>query len=357
MDHHGLIRARACLFAAGILLVGCENKNTIARPSGTGAGTVLTWTSGTTPVSQTTGVAIELNNVAFGGNGSDGGDSGLFVAVGEAGTILTSPDGVTWTSQNSNTPLNLYGVTFASNQFIAVGGNSLAGAGVILSGSPDGTSWTVEDASSALATNLTGVTYANGQLVAVGNNLIVVSTDGSNWSSLPPAPSGITGPTVALYNVTYGNNLFVTVGAYNQSTPSQEIVYDGLIATSSDATSWSILPYTSNYLSGVTYGAGQFVAVGREGSILTSSDGTTWTPQSAPGLNISRTPYLISVLYAERQFVATGNYVGINPSTGFLVTSPDGVTWTVLPTTGANLYGIAYGLVAGVGTYVAVGGQ
>jgi hypothetical protein len=66
---------------------------------------------------------------------------------------------------------------------------------------------------------------------------------------------------------------------------------------------------------------------------------------------------LISVLYAERQFVATGNYVGINPSTGFLVTSPDGVTWTVLPTTGANLYGIAYGLVAGVGTYVAVGGQ
>ena len=67
-------------------------------------------------------------------------------------------------------------------------------------------------------------------------------------------------------------------------------------------------------------------------------------------------PYLISVLYAGNQFIATGNYVGINPSTGFLLTSPDGKTWT-LQSTGSNLYGIAYGVVGGVGTYVAVGGQ
>jgi hypothetical protein len=127
----------------------------------------------------------------------------------------------------------------------------------------------------------------------------MASTDGTNWSSLSSAPSGITGPTVALYNVVYGNNLFVAVGTYNESTSTQEIAYDGLIATSPDALNWSILPYTSNYLSGITYGGGQFVAVGREGSILTSTDGTTWAPQSVPQLDASETPYLITVLYAE----------------------------------------------------------
>ena len=272
-------------------LIGCGGTPP-ARPSGTGAGTILTWTSGNAPRLENSGVSIELNNVTFGGDVNGG---GLFVAVGEAGTIVTSPDGITWAGQYSNTPLSLYGVTYGNNQFIAVGGNSLAGGGVIVQGTPDGTAWTVEDVSGSLDTNLTGVTYANGQFVAVGNNKVMTSTDGTNWSSLSSAPSGITGPTVDLYNIVYGNNLFVTVGTYNESTSTQEIAYDGLIATSPDAVNWSILPYTSNYLSGITYGGGQFVAVGREGSILTSTDGTTWTPQSVPQLNASETPYLISV--------------------------------------------------------------
>ena len=207
MDHHGLIsaHARACFFAVGLFLFSCQN--TVARPSGTGSGTVLTWTNGTTPVSQNSGVSVELNNVTFGG---DVGGNGLFVAVGEAGTILTSPDGVTWTRQNSNTLFNLYGVSYANNQFIAVGDS------VVLSGSSDGVTWSVEDVSGTLSLPLNGVCYANGQFVAVGNNQIMTSADGSNWNSLPPEPSGITGPTVDLFNTAFGNNQFVTVGTYNE---------------------------------------------------------------------------------------------------------------------------------------------
>ncbi|MGA2450312.1 MAG: cell wall-binding protein [Polyangiaceae bacterium] len=343
----------ACLVVAGTSLLSCNNAGTVQRPCGTGSGTVLTWTSGTPPVSQNSGVTVELNNVTFGGNV---GGNGLFVAVGEAGTIITSPDGVTWTIQISNTPLSLYGVTYADNEFIVVGGNSLAGAGVVLSGTPDGVTWTVEDVSGTLSTNLTGVTYGSSRFVAVGNDQVITSPDGVNWNSLTTEPSGITSPTVNLYNTAYGNNLFVAVGTYSESTPTQEIVYDGLIASSPDAVNWSILPYESNYLSGITYGGGQFVAVGREGAILTSTDGTTWAAQSVPQLNAAATPYLITLLYAENQFVAVGNYVGICPSTGLLVTSPDGETWAVQPV-GPNVYGVAYGTVAGVGTFVAVGGE
>ena len=71
---------------------------------------------------------------------------------------------------------------------------------------------------------------------------------------------------------------------------------------------------------------------------------------------MSLTPYLISVVYGGGQFVVTGNYVGTNPSTGFLLASHDGKTWTMQPT-GSNLYGVAYGVVEGVGTFVAVGGD
>ena len=350
------------------LLSGCQNPatcdmdggleicNGLARPTGTGlVGTILTFTNdGGAPVAQTSGSTEELNNVTFGGSGN-----GLFVVVGAAGTIITSPDGVTWSIQDSPTPLDLFGVTYADNQFIAVGGNDVAGAGVVLTGTPDGLTWTQEAVSDSLTLPFTGVTYANGEFVAVGSNQVMSSPDGVNWNALSTEPTGITSPTVDLYNAAYGNGLFVTVGTSNTTTSTQEITYLGLIATSPDANTWTLLPTTPNYLSGITYGAGQFVAVGREGEILTSPDGATWTAQSAPALDVSETPYLISIVYAGNQFVATGNDVGINPSTGFLLTSPDGVNWA-MQSTGANLYGIAYGVVGGdggVGTYVAVGGQ
>jgi hypothetical protein len=173
---------------------------------------------------------------------------------------------------------------------------------------------------------------------------------------LSTEPSGITGPTVDLFGIVYGDNRFVTVGTYNETTSSQEIAYRGVIATSPDAVNWSIQPYQPDYLSGIVYGGNQFVAVGREGSILTSPDGMTWTSQSASQLDMRLTPYLIGASYGGGQFVVTGNYVGTNPSTGFLLASPDGTTWTMQPT-GSNLYGVAFGVVAGAGTFVAVGGE
>jgi hypothetical protein len=54
-----------------------------------------------------------------------------------------------------------------------------------------------------------------------------------------------------LFGVTYGNGLFVAVG------------WDGTILTSPDGVNWTARTSgTSNCLSGVTYGNGLFVAVG-----------------------------------------------------------------------------------------------
>jgi len=58
--------------------------------------------------------------------------------------------------------------------------------------------------------------------------------------------------------------------------------WSGTILTSSDGTTWtSKTSGTSQDLWGVTYGNSSFVTVGESGTILTSSDATTWTSRTS----------------------------------------------------------------------------
>ena len=57
-----------------------------------------------------------------------------------------------------------------------------------------------------------------------------------------------------------------------------------------------------------------FVAIGAAGTVLTSSDGLTWTPRSAISANT------MNAVAFGGQFVAVGN-------AGSIYTSLDGITW------------------------------
>jgi hypothetical protein len=84
-------------------------------------------------------------------------------------------------------------------------------------------------------------------------NIILTSPDGVNWTERASKTNDI------LFCVTYGNGIFVAVGA------------KGAILTSPDGEHWAQRASpTSNHLRGVTYGNGIFVAVGDGGTILTS---------------------------------------------------------------------------------------
>jgi hypothetical protein len=132
-----------------------------------------------------------------------------------------------------------------------------------------------------------------------------------------------------LYGVTYGNGLFVAVGDF------------GAILTSQDGVNWTgQVSGTSAELTGVAYGNGTFVAVGGGGTILTSQDGMSWTRQTSGTSNP-----LNGVAYGNGTFVAVG-------WGGAILTSPDGVTWTAQVSGTSNpLNGVAYGN----NTFVAVG--
>jgi photosystem II stability/assembly factor-like uncharacterized protein len=109
----------------------------------------------------------------------------------------------------------------------------------------------------------------------------------------------------------------------------------GSILTSSDGTTWSSKTCGScGYLYGVTYGNSSFVGVGSGGRIITSSDnGTSWTERTS---GISSEKYLYEVTYGNGTFVTVGRL-------GTVLTSSDGTTWTEKTSGTSNLlYGVTY---------------
>ena len=87
---------------------------------------------------------------------------------------------------------------------------------------------------------------------------------------------------------TTSNPLFVAVGD------------NGTIITSSDGTTWtSRTSGTTEKLRGGAYGKSTLVVVGRSGTILTSSDGSTWTSRTSGTSN-----KLKGITYGNSTFVA-----------------------------------------------------
>ena len=106
----------------------------------------------------------------------------------------------------------------------------------------------------------------------------------------------------------------------------------GTILTSSDGTTWyNRTSGTSNGLYEVTYGNNTFVTVGPSGTILTSSDGTTWDSRTS-GTSVT----LWGVTYGNSTFVTVG-------SSGVILTSSDGTSWDNRTSGTKDLKGVNYG--------------
>ena len=100
----------------------------------------------------------------------------------------------------------------------------------------------------------------------------------------------------------------------------------GTVLTSSDGTTWTsrTSATSANWEGGVTYGNSLFVAVGAGGKMQTSSDGITWTERTS---QIPTGAVIYAVTYGNNIFVALGS--GGNGST-----SSNGTSWTAGSGTG-----------------------
>ena len=152
--------------------------------------------------------------------------------------------------------------------------------------------------------------------MAFGNNVFV-----GMFSSAQYSYDGITWTSIGTLNtsfVTYGNGQFVAVG-YALASGGIPTSY---IQTSPDGINWTArTPSEAMWFQDIAYGNGLYVAVARTGTnrIMTSPDGITWTSRTT-----SISPTFSGVAYGPGIWVAVCD---TSPG-GTTFTSYDGIIWT-----------------------------
>ncbi len=182
---------------------------------------------------------------------------------------------------------------------------------------------------SGTTVNLWGIAYGNGLWVAVGDpGTILTSPNGITWTK---RDSGF--PTRWLVSVAYANGLFVVTGGTPPQTERQ-----GIILTSPDGVTWTPRVNNATRINNVAWGNGTWLAVDDLGGRWTSLDGLTWSFGTT-----ARTGYLRGLAYGAPTFVSTG-LTGIQ-------SSYDGIGWVNRVPGAGQIEGLAYGR----GRFVAVG--
>ncbi len=217
--------------------------------------------------------------------------AGSLTGASTTSAFATSTDGVTWT------PLVVPVVTGPVHALVD-GPKLLAlSDGGKVYGSTDGSTWAAQATLSGPGTLNAGV-YGNSRYVLVGNSgYISTSTTGTTWGSGQVIKDS-SGNFVNLHGVTWTGTLYVAVGD------------GGTIATSPNGSSWSSATsvLTGALRSVAVSTTGEIVVVGDSG-IETSKDGVTFYKRDATG-----TAALYGVGFVNGQFVAVGANSAIKTS-------------------------------------------
>lgn len=157
-------------------------------------------------------------------------------------------------------------------------------------------------------TNISGATnamyyVAESQATNAGAYSAVVSYSGGSITSVVGNVS-VLATTENLNGIAYGGGKYVAVGE------------NGTAVSSSDLILWTVATTgTTNHLEAIIFDGAKFVAVGESGTVLTSDGGTSWAVQSAGITN-----GLKSVAYGGGRYVAVGTY-------GTTLSSTNGTNW------------------------------
>tara|TARA_Y100000022_G_scaffold200743_1_gene218323 strand:- start:5191 stop:7527 length:2337 start_codon:yes stop_codon:yes gene_type:complete len=296
----------------------------------------------------------------------------IFVAVSRSGSysVMTSPDGTNWTVHNTaGDNMDWRGLTSAvpsvgdlSNNtlFVAV---AVTGSGQRVMTSQDGINWTLQITNNNNWHSVThgipsvGDLSGNTTFVAVSitgtNDRVMTSQDGINWTSQDTTNynhnwravvSGV--PSTGVHT---GKTLFVAVSDDSYVMRSEDAINwtSQSNPTGGSQTNYGICVGTPN--TGTYANQTLFVATGQansSGVIMISNDGYTWSRITTPGDNYDFVLVTSGIINGITVFVTTSHTVSTNP----IMSSYDGENW-YLETTPNNRF---RGIVAGIpstGTY------
>jgi hypothetical protein len=231
-----------------------------------------------------------------------------------------------------------FGATTGTTTTVPVNTYVAAGTGGAIYSSLDGATWSAVNYTSSRNINAAGY-FGTFKLVGDGG-LVLLSSDAASWT---PQASGTTQNLYAIASNFLSLN--VAVGA------------NGTIISSADGINWTAATNsgTTRDLYAVTYaayGSGLWLAVGAGGTMVQSTDGLTWTRVASNTLADLRSITYGTLLSTSTTGVvtATSAFVVVGAA-GTVLSSADGATWSTQTVAGAgNLNAVTYGT-----QYVTVG--
>jgi hypothetical protein len=224
-------------------------------------------------------------------------DGARLLGLSKKGVPFVSEDGIHWSSSKPAGQGSYNRLASNGSQTIALGDSGR------LHFSADALNWT--EVGSGHRDHLNSVVYEDGLYVAAGDlGAIYTSDDGVNWT---PRESGT---SANLWQVAYGNGRWL-IASYR----------GGIYLTSIDGINWESVD-ASGWMLAVAYGNGRWVRF-RDADAYYSDDGLTW--QKAPRApSVSSNAIFNEVIWDGARFLA----VGQNSISNYILTSPDGSTWT-----------------------------
>lgn len=172
------------------------------------------------------------------------------------------------------------------------------------------------------------VGYGNGLWVAVGNSAYVAySSDGQSWTTVYldtifKDDSNVITFRVNINGIAYdGSNKWIAVGV------------NGKMASSTNGSTWTEItsPFGTTTINTVLYAGNIWIAGGNSGLMYYSSDGTTWTSVTGDPFGTSA---IQSIAYNAGKWIAVG-------ASGKMFTSTTGITWTPVNVTSLFTYSSA----------------
>jgi hypothetical protein len=256
-----------------------------------------------------------------------------------------------------------YSYSFSINARTNGGPGGAGSPAILVTPRLSGKTWNVGATTVTGTSELLGVTYgasgakfvATGTSGALFSGILSWTSTGAGlitWTPMTnPLPSTLPSTTFNAVNYDAVHAEFLAVGS------SGSVI--GHVPSSS--TVWTKqTSYTPNELFALANnGAGFTVAVGAGGTIITSGDGSTWTPRTSGPPNA-----LHGVAYGYDSTTPGYAFVAVGDAGTILYSKEDGADWTtpvtLSPSTAQNFksvtFGAAYGSVAGVFVAVGAGG-
>ena len=226
---------------------------------------------------------------------------GKFVAGGENGTSFLSNNGSTWNRLKEIDGI-IQGLAYGKGGFFAATGNKNgSGSGAIYTSNKDEASWVLQSAAPALNYLDLATDEENSYAAVSQDGKIVVNNQQLKSEN-----------TNELRAVSYGAGKYIAAGK------NGTILHITGSGSEYNVQEFNSIPLKVSNLNGITYGSGVWVAGGSLGSLFTSKDGKSWE-------RVKVNPYLAeenitSLTYGDGLFVAGG-------TNGKTAVSEDGTNW------------------------------